>query len=209
MEAQSLTVAPRKERGRTARRVAGTRIPAVIYGHGTESQAVWVEAAPFARAFAAAGESGIINVVIDGAKAVPTIVRGLQRDPLTYAVAHVDFYHVSLKEAVTAEVPVVFTGESAAVKQGGTLIHGVDVVEVRALPQDLPHEITVDVSVLKTYDDSITVADLMLPENVVAVTDASVLVAAVAPPRVEKGDAEDAAQGGNGAAEEEATAQDA
>ncbi len=189
MEKHTLSAQERTKRGHGARREAVTRIPAIVYGHGMEAMSIWVEATDFARVFKRAGETGVIELKVDGEKkAMPTIVRAIQHSPLKHEIIHIDFYKVSLKEAVTADVPVVLTGESEAVKKGGTLIHGADTIEISALPNELPHEITVDISSLETFEDSITVADITVPGNVNIVSDPSLLVVGMAATRIEKED---------------------
>jgi len=79
---------------------------------------------------------------------------------------HIDFYQVNLSRTVTTDVPLVFIGESPAVKEGGILTKSMEDIEVEALPKDLPHEITVDISALKTFDSTLYVKDLVIPANV-------------------------------------------
>ncbi len=75
-----------------------------------------------------------------------------------------------MTEKLTATVPLKFVGETPAVKeQGGTLVHPISEVEVESLPLDLPHEIEVDVSALKTFEDVIRVQDLKVDRSKVAI----------------------------------------
>ena len=86
------------------------------------------------------------------------------------------------------DVPLVFSGEAPAVEAtGGTLLHNLSSIHVKALPNDIPHEIEVDVSVLHSLDVAIHVRDLNLNRDLVHVlTDADALVSTVVPPRVEE-----------------------
>jgi len=182
-----LDVEKRDERGHSARHGAGKRIPAIVYGHGMDPIALWVDMPAFARVFGKAGETAVIELIVDGAKkTVPTIVRDLQHDPIKHTITHIDFYKVDLKEAVTADVPIVLTGEAPAVKLGGTIMQGINTIEVSALPSDLPQEIVIDISQLESFDDSITISDIVAPKNVTFVSDPSLLVVSIAPPRVEE-----------------------
>jgi large subunit ribosomal protein L25 len=85
------------------------------------------------------------------------------------------------------EVPLVFTGEAPAVEEtGGTLLHNLSSVLVKALPNDIPHEIEVNVSTLVSLDVAIHVKDLNLNRDLVTVmSDPETLVATVVPPRIE------------------------
>jgi large subunit ribosomal protein L25 len=100
----------------------------------------------------------------------------------------VDYYLVNLNVEMEVDIPLVFVGEAPAVEEtGGTLLHNLSSVHVKALPNDIPHEITVDVSTLTSLDVAIHVADLNLNRDLVHVlTDGETLVATVVPPRVEE-----------------------
>ena len=106
------------------------------------------------------------------------LINDLSVDPVSGKTIHIDFYQPDLKKEIEADVPLVFVGESPAVKDlGGTLIKNFDEIAVKALPADLPREIKVDISVLKNFDDAIAVKDLTVagkvellknPEEIVA-----------------------------------------
>jgi large subunit ribosomal protein L25 len=100
---------------------------------------------------------------------------------------HVDYLVVNLNVEMEVEVPLVFTGDAPAVEEtGGTLLHNLSSVRVKALPANIPHEISVDVSTLVSLDVAIHVKDLSLNRDLVQVlTDGEALVSAVVPPRVE------------------------
>jgi large subunit ribosomal protein L25 len=85
-----------------------------------------------------------------------------------------------MNKDIIAAVPIIFIGEAPAVKLGGVLITNLDEIEVKSKPGDLPHEITVDLSVLKELEASIYVTDLPIPANVTVETGADVLVVKVA-----------------------------
>jgi large subunit ribosomal protein L25 len=99
---------------------------------------------------------------------------------------HVDFLRVSMTETMTATVPLVFIGESPAIKDlGGTLVQGLDHVVVSALPGDIPQHIEVDLAQFGELEVTLHVADLPPIANVAIVTDGGQMVAKVASPRVQ------------------------
>lgn len=160
------------------------RIPGVLYGHGHETQHVSVDGGLFNKVFKEAGESSLVNFVMDEGAPVKVLIQEVQRDPLTHEASHVDFHQVRMDEKIKAEVAIEFIGESAAVKQlSGILLKNMDHVEVTCLPADLPHEITVDISALATFEDKIRVSDLPKPANVEFLSTAEDIVAAVSEPR--------------------------
>jgi large subunit ribosomal protein L25 len=82
------------------------------------------------------------------------------------------------------EVPLHTTGEAyAATKLGGTLLHTVDRIRVRALPEKLPEALTVSVEPLVDFDAAIHLRDVALPEGVTLLSDPDEIVAKVIPQR--------------------------
>lgn len=142
-------------------------VPGVIYGHGTENQNVMADYNSFVKAFRAAGESTLLDLEIEGGSTVKALVKDWQVEPLSNRYTHVDFYQVNLKEKLKTEITLNFVGESSAVKeQGGSIVKTLNSVLVECLPNDLVHSIDVDISVLKSFDDMITVKDLKVPAGI-------------------------------------------
>lgn len=92
-----------------------------------------------------------------------------------------------MTEKIVTEIPLKFIGEAPAVVDlDGTLLVNRDNIEVECLPTDLVHEIEVDISSLKTFDDLIKVADLKIPKGLEVLNDPNEVVASVTPPRSEE-----------------------
>ena len=135
-------------------------VPAVLYGKGQEPLPLQVPLKDFNKAFKMAGESTLVYINVGG-QSYPTIIHDVSRDTLTDGILHADFYKVRLDEKIKTNVPVVFVGESPAVKElGGIFVRNVNELEVEALPQNLPHELKIDISILKNFGDKITIKDL-------------------------------------------------
>lgn len=187
MEKIALNVTSRSETGKAARRASDGRIPAVVYGDKVSTRNVWVDALAFERLFATAGTNTILSLTVDNKTPLNVLIYEYQTDPITNRFSHVDFYAVNMKEEVETEVPLMFVGVAPAVKElGGTLVRTIDDVTVRALPTDLPREITVDLSCLKTFDDRITVGDLPISDKVEVLAEKDTVVAMVDEPRSEE-----------------------
>jgi len=182
-----LKAAPRQELGRkfNQQRKAG-QIPAVIYGHGIKSEPISVLAKDFKKIYNEAGESSLITLDLAGKKRT-VLIHDIAKDPLTDQIIHIDFYQVKMDEKIKAKVPLVFVGESMAVKaEGGILVKNFQEVEVEALPQKLPHHIEVDISALATFDNHILIKDLPVGEGVRIEAAPEEVVASVIPPRSEE-----------------------
>jgi large subunit ribosomal protein L25 len=184
-----LTLDAREAQGKANKRLrrAGL-VPGVVYGKGLDSTPVQVDAKTFETLYRAAGRTSVVKLRVPGAsRATSGIIKGVQRHPLTGRAIHVDYFLVNLRQEMDVEVPLVFTGQAPAVEQtGGTLLHNLSSVHVKALPNDIPHEIEVNVSTLVSLDVAIHVKDLSLNRDLVTVlTDPDTLVATVVPPRIE------------------------
>lgn len=167
--------------------------PANIYGHGIDSKAVQVPTPELQRLLKETSRNAIIELSVGGEPASrPVMIRSVQRDPVTHQILHVDFYQVSLKEKMRAEVPVHLVGESPAVTDlGGILLQEVETLTVRALPMDIPAAIEVDVSGLTELEQSLHVGQLPKSERYEILADPDVVVVKVAAPRLAAEEAEE------------------
>ncbi len=158
------------------------RIPAIVYGHKVKNILLDIDYKEFQKVLREAGESSLIELDVEGEKEKkPVLVHEIQKDPVSDLFIHVDFFQASLKEEVQVKVPLVFEGTSLAVKDlGGTLVKNISELEVKALPQNLPHEIKVSIDSLNTLDSHILVKDLVLPKDVKALAKPEEIVVSVA-----------------------------
>jgi large subunit ribosomal protein L25 len=165
------------------------KVPAVFYGPKAASTPVSVSEAEFMRVWKEAGESTVVTLT--GAdEDHDALIHDVTVDPISDRVTHVDFYVIEKGKKVSVAVPLEFVGEAPAVKTyGGTLIKVMHELEIEALPKDLPHEITVDVSTLVTLDDQIKVSDIKLPSGVESTVDGEEVVALVNAAKEETEDA--------------------
>ena len=154
-------------------------IPGVLYGPKTKAASLKVSGKEFQRVYEEAGESSLIQLGSQGAEA-PVLIKEVQRDPVRGNIIHVDFYQPPLDEEIEVTVPLMFQGEALAVRDlGGTLQKNIQEVPVKALPQNLPHEIVVDLSRLATFEDKISIKDLRRGNGVEILRDSEDVVAQV------------------------------
>jgi large subunit ribosomal protein L25 len=182
MEEIVLNVQPRTVVGKQVKalRRAGN-VPAVLYSRRGEPVILQANNRELLRVLARAGGSRLVRLHIAGAKEAPmALVREVQREPIKGAVFHVDFFGVSMTEAIKVEVPIRYEGASPAVARNeGVLIHAMDSVEIECLPGDLIDAITIDVSTLEKVGDVIRVSDLKVPAAIKLLTDTEATVARV------------------------------
>jgi len=165
-------------------RAAG-QIPGVIYGHGETPMAVMVDGREFSTAMRShKGGNAIVNLKVDGGE-FTALVRDAQVDPLSRAIVHLDFQHISLTETIEVEVPVHPVGIAIGVKDGGGILELITrQLEVRCLPTAIPAAIDVDVTAL-AIGASLHVSDIQA-EGFTILTDPETTVLTVVAPTVEE-----------------------
>ena len=161
-------------------------LPAVIYGEGVQSQPVTVPYDDFEKAYREAGESTLLKLDVVGTP-YTVLIHDIAYDPLTDRPIHADFYAVRMDKALRVKVSLEFAGESAAVKnEDGVLVKVVHELEVEAMPADLPHTLSVDISRLASLGDRILIKDIVQPKGVKILAPADEVVIIVEAPRLEE-----------------------
>ncbi len=186
---EKLSAAPRADFGsRTSRRLRREGlVPGVVYSGGSEARAFQVAERDVRNVL---GEgAALFDLEIEGAKAVPVVVKEQQLHPVRGSLQHIDLQEVRLDEAIQAEVAIELEGADTApgVKGGGVLEHVTREVTVEALPAEIPDRIVADVSAME-INDTLQLSALAVPEGVKLVADdpEEVTIATLSPPRVEE-----------------------
>ena len=195
MDTPSITLSPRTVTGKKVKQLRREGVvPVHLYGWDIDSMPLQVNAQTLNRVLPTVGANIPLTVEIDGGKDESVcFVREVQRHPVTDDVLHVDFLRVDVSQTIRAEVPVLLTGNSPAVREGGgTLLQPLQELLVEALPMNVPASLEADVSILDDFEKGVYVRDLTLAANVVVITDPDEMVARVAPPRVEEVEVEEA-----------------
>jgi len=155
------------------------RLPAVIYGHYIDPISIELDSKDTSKSLTGLAPSTLITVDVDGTTH-RALVREKQRNKITGMLLHVDFMAVSMTEKLRSEVYLEITGVAPAIKDfDGVLVTGSNVVEVEALPQDLPERLMVDISNLQKIGDGIYVRDLVVPEGVKILADPETMLALI------------------------------
>ncbi len=184
---QELEAQARHRLGKKVKTVrAAGFLPAVIYGENLASQPIAVAYNDFEKAWKEAGESTLLNLNVDGTT-YPVLIQEIAYDPLTDRPIHADFYAVRMDKALRVKVPLEFIGESAAVKnEGGVLIKVLHELEVEAMPSDLPHALSADLTRLGALGERILVKDVAVPDKVKILASPEEVLAVVEAPRSEE-----------------------
>ena len=162
------------------------QIPAVFYGRKEASTAISIPKIDFLKVWKEAGESTVVTLETpEGTK--ESLIHDVDIDPVSGAPRHADFYVFEKGHKVEVALPIEFEGISPAVKdQGGILVKVLHELEIEAMPKDLPHNITIDISNLLNIGDQILAQDIKLPSGVELKADPEEVIATVSAPREEK-----------------------
>jgi large subunit ribosomal protein L25 len=142
--------------------------PAHLFGHGVESLALQCDTTELQHTIARKGTTRLITIKVGGEKEARSVfIREIQRDALTGTLIHVDLYQVNKSEKVKVALPIIFVGNAPALKQKNNIIeHIVNELDVESLPDDLPPQIEIDLSVLTEVNQAISVRDIKLKPGV-------------------------------------------
>ena len=147
--------------------------PTHLFGHGIESLALQCNTTDLQRIIARGGTTRLIDIDIEAEKHPRSVfIREIQRDGISGRLLHVDFYQIKKTEKITANIPVILTGEAPALKARDNMIeHLINEIGVECLPDKLPPQIEIDLSPLEESGQSIHVKDIELDKDIVITTD--------------------------------------
>lgn len=199
----NLTIHPRSTTGKNANRRtrAAGRVPAVLYGHGRQTETIELEEHAFSVAMTKlGGRSAIFSLQRAGVSDDHiALLREVQRNPVTDQVLHVDLMEIPRGEPVTVAVSVHVVGTNAVVKSGeASVALSLDSIELSCLPRDLPEQLEIDISGLG-LNEKVFVRDVKAPVGEI-VDDPDLLVLNIKPATVfseaEEGAGAEGAEGG-------------
>jgi large subunit ribosomal protein L25 len=188
----TLKAQPRTEFGsRESRRLRREGlVPGVVYGSGSEARPFQAGERDLRNVLVHGG--ALIDVEIEGSKAVPVVIKEQQRHWVRGHLMHIDLQEVDLLEEIQADVAIELIGseESPGVTEGGVLEHVTHEITITALPTAIPESIPADVSGM-VIGDTLQLSALIAPEGVEFFLgedqDADeITIATLSPPRVEE-----------------------
>jgi large subunit ribosomal protein L25 len=152
------------------------KIPAVVYGQGSEPMPVTLDRPKFRAALNAAGPNAVITLDVNGSDYL-TIVKNMQRDPIANRVTHVDFMLIDIDQRLVVDVPITLVGDAVLVRQEGAVVQQqMMTVTVEAPAGNIPQIFEVDVSEM-SIDNPVRVSDLEIGSGVVPQVEDDSLIA--------------------------------
>lgn len=150
----------------------GGFIPAVIYGLAQEPLEIKIKRQDFKDVIKGKSLSNLIldmHVKSDGKeKKETTLIKEIQKDPISTDYLHIDFIRIQMKTEVEATVPIHILGEETSVgvkEENGVLQHGLREIHVVCLPGDIPEKIEYDVSDLH-MGQNVKISDIVINKEV-------------------------------------------
>ena len=183
-------------------------IPVNMYGLG-DSVSLQVKEDTLYKTLKEAGYTTPIKISVDGKNETYTLVRNVDRHPVTDALVHVDFLRVDMEKEIEVQVPVLLTNQDDApgTRGGaGVVTQGVYEVTILAKPLEILSELQADCSILENLEMYVLAKDLDIPEGSVLTSDEEAQIAWIQPPRVQEEEVvTEAVEGEEGAEGEEGT----
>ncbi|HIX43463.1 MAG TPA: 50S ribosomal protein L25/general stress protein Ctc [Candidatus Kurthia intestinigallinarum] len=155
-------------------------VPAIVYGFKTESTPIAVNEKELEKTIRTEGRNAILSLDVDGKK-VNAVLKEVQKEPLKGKLIHLDFLAVSMRQELEVEVPVVATGTSVGVKEGGVLQQPNRELKLTVKPSDIPENIEVDITEL-AIGDTLTVGDIRDKVDFTIVDEDDVVLVTVSTP---------------------------
>jgi large subunit ribosomal protein L25 len=188
----NLTAEVRSKTGKGASRQARRegKVPAVLYGHGTDPQHLTLPAREFAAVLRNFGTNAVLTLDIDGKEAL-ALPKQIEIHPIRRNIQHVDLIIVRRGEKVTVEVNVVVEGEAGP----DTLVNQEsNTIEIESDAMSIPENLTLSVAGIPAGTQFLA-SQVPLPDGVTLISDPDLLVVNVIPaPTADDLDAEGAGE---------------
>lgn len=180
MGVAKLNAIPRNEKGYKVRREQF--IPGVLYGKNIEATSVKFDNNEIDRIIRQYGDRARLKIVMDEKESLG-IFKEVARDILSRDVLHIDIQLVDLKEEISLNVPIILNGSDAITFKKLVLQQNLTEIQLTGRVDLIPNSIEFDVSNMDD-GDTITLADVKLPEEIKHFEAEDTLIATVKTPKM-------------------------
>jgi large subunit ribosomal protein L25 len=140
-------------------------IPGILYGRGKPVAFAVGERELRSVLSTGAGSHAVLDVAVDGGSEHSAILKDFQRNKLRGTITHIDLHEVRLDQPIQTAVAITLVGDSIGVREGGVLNQVANVINIEALPLEVPQGLEADVSGLG-IGDTLRLSDIAMPEGV-------------------------------------------
>ena len=161
-----------------------------MFGKGQPSVAVTIRQDELKKGLAKHGRFALFKLEADKGGLFDAMVKDIQVDPITREYVHVDFQQIKMSEEVKATVPVRIEGRESLEFRKLLLVHQMDAIPVKGMPQDIPNSLDIDGSKLNA-GDNVFVGDIPYPAGIVPEINPELLVLSVSEAKVNRAESEE------------------
>jgi large subunit ribosomal protein L25 len=162
-------------------------VPGNIFGKGIESESISIKSDEFRRVLLKHGRNAVYKIELPDGESYTVIVKDIQKDPLGRGYLNIGFQQISLAEEIKIDVPIRIKGQELVESKRLVVIRQIDTIPVRALPQNIPDAIEIDVSDLQA-GDVVNIGSINLPEGVETDSDPEQVVISINEPKLQAAD---------------------
>nr|BDA27523.1 50S ribosomal protein L25 [Clostridium perfringens] len=152
-------------------------VPGVIYGKGINNFLFEIGELELNHALSVTGEHGLLNINSQEGS-LNTLIKEVQRDPVTRRVLHIDLEKVEGNEEIETAVPINYVGEEYINKLDAVLQKNIDSIKVKCSPSNIPKGVNLNVGRAKP-GDQFKIADVEFGNEITVVDDLNSIVASV------------------------------
>lgn len=152
-------------------------VPGVIYGKGINNFLFEIGELELNHALSVTGEHGLLSINSQEGS-LNTLIKEVQRDPVTRRVLHIDLEKVEGNEEIETAVPINYVGEEYINKLDAVLQKNLDSIKVKCSPSNIPKGVNLNVGRAKP-GDQFKIADVEFGNEITVVDDLNSIVASV------------------------------
>lgn len=152
-------------------------VPGVIYGKGINNFLFEIGELELNHALSVTGEHGLLSINSQEGS-LNTLIKEVQRDPVTRRVLHIDLEKVEGNEEIETAVPINYVGEEYINKLDAVLQKNLDSIKVKCSPSNIPKGVNLNVGRAKP-GDQFKIADVEFGNEITVVDDLNYIVASV------------------------------
>lgn len=153
------------------------KVPGILYGKSISNLMFEIAELELNKEIMINGEHGILNIDLDGQNHT-TVIKEIQKDPVTHKVIHIDLEEVNRDSVITTDIPIIFIGEDNVIKSGGIIQKEKNSIKIQCKGSNIPKYINVDLSKLHV-GDTYRISDIEVAQEISFIEDINSIIASI------------------------------